>query len=129
MNYNSKVSKIAAYSVIGAFVLFATVRVVLAAVNLDFTLHNKTDKVVVSMFVSGHDDDHWGDDVLGKDVLGDGESTEIKFSEGTASDSYDMRLEFDDKTTSTWGDLKLSEITDITVYYKDGKPFAKSENK
>jgi hypothetical protein len=127
MNYKSKLSKIAAYSVIGAFVLFAAVRVVLAATDLDFTLVNNTGKIIHHMYVSGHDDDNWGEDVLGKDVLGDEESAEIKFSEGTASATYDIKLEFEDKSTGTWKNFDLKTIAKITVTYKDGKPWAKWE--
>jgi hypothetical protein len=125
----SKASRVAAYSIIAAFVLFAAVRVVLAASNLDFTLHNKTGKIVHHMYCSGHDDEQWGDDILGKDVLDEGESTEIKFSEGVESESYDLKLEFEDKSTGVWKKLNLSQITDITVSYKDGVPWAHWENK
>ncbi len=125
----NKLFRIAAFAVLGALAMFATVRVVLAAVNLDFTLHNKTEKTIHHMYVSGHDDDQWGEDVLGKDVLEEGESTEIKFSEGTAAAAYDMKIEFDDKSTGVWKNLDLSQITDITLYYKDGVPYAKKENK
>ena len=46
----------------------------------DFTLVNKTGIVIHKIMVSPHDDEHWGEDVMGKDVLEEGESVEIKFS-------------------------------------------------
>ncbi len=123
----SKASKAAAYTILGALVLFATVRVVLAATALDFTLHNRTEKIIHHMYVSGHDDDKWGEDVLGKDVLNDDESVEVKFSEGTESATYDIKLEFEDKSTGVWKNFDLKSITKITVTYRDGTPWAKWE--
>jgi len=125
----TRVLKTAALAVVGAVVMFAAVRVVLAATNLDFTLHNDTGKSIHELYVSGHDDDDWGDDVLGRDILTQGEAVEIKFSKGKQSAAYDLKVIFDDKTNSTWSNFDLTQITDITLYFKDGTPFAHSENK
>ena len=81
MKNRSKAFKGVVYTMLGAIMLFATVRVVLAATALDFTLHNHTEKAIHQIHISGHDDNDWGDDVLGKGTLEEGESTEIKFSE------------------------------------------------
>ena len=129
MKNRSKAFRGVVYTMLGAIILFATVRVVLAATALDFTLHNHTEKAIHQIHISGHDDNDWGDDVLGKGTLEEGESTEIKFSEGKAAPTYDMRVEFEDKTVGIWPDLDLTQITDITIFYKDGKPWAKKENK
>jgi hypothetical protein len=129
MKNRSKAFKGVVYTMLGAMILFATVRVVMAATDLDFKLHNHTEKTIHQIHISGHDDDKWGEDVLGTGVLEEGASAEIKFSEGTAADTYDMRVEFDDKTVGIWKSLDLTQITDITLYYKDGVPYAKKENK
>jgi hypothetical protein len=129
MKNKTKAFQYAAYTMLGAIILFATVRVVLAATNLDFKLHNHTEKAIHHIYISGHDDNQWGEDVLGKDVLEEDEATEIKFSEGTAAATYDMKVEFEDKSTGVWPSLDLTQITDITLFYKDGVPYAKKENK
>ena len=112
---------------LGAVILFAAVRVVLAASNLDFTIHNKTGKIIHHMYCTGHDETNWGEDVLGRDVLGDDESAEVKFSEGEESATYDIKLEFDDKSTGVWKNFDLKTITKITVTYKSGVPWASWE--
>ena len=43
----------------------------------DFVLVNKTGVEIHALHVSPSDKEEWGDDILGKDTLGDGESAEI----------------------------------------------------
>ena len=51
--------------------------------KLDFTLVNKTGLTIVELYVSPTSDDSWGDDILGQDVLKDGEDVDITFSPKT----------------------------------------------
>jgi hypothetical protein len=48
--------------------------------NLDFELLNRTRYVVTHIFVAPSSSDDWGEDIMGKDVLGAGESVEVEFS-------------------------------------------------
>lgn len=61
----------------------------------DFTLINGSDSFVIThLYVqpSGPDDD-WGDDILGQDVLGPGESAFIFFTRFTADNCfYDIKV-------------------------------------
>ena len=59
----------------------------------DFTLVNSTSQVLTHVFVSPTAVDDWGDDILGRDVLGSGESVFIyftKFTEGACA--YDVKV-------------------------------------
>lgn len=125
----SRMYKQAAFTVLGLISMFFAVRVVLAATALDFDLHNKTGKDIYGLYCAPHSDDEWGPDILGKDVVIDGDGVQIKFSEGEQAPTYDLKVEFADKKSAIWGDLDLSQITDITLSYKDGTPYAKTENK
>jgi hypothetical protein len=124
-----KITKFAAYSLFAAAIIFSAASIGKAGKqsNLDFTIINNTGKIIHHMYCSGHDDEQWGDDVLGRDVLNDGESAEVKFSEGTEAATYDIKLEFEDKTTGVWRNFDLKTISKITATYKDGKPWAKWE--
>ena len=44
---------------------------------------NKTGLTIVELYVSPTSDDSWGDDILGQDVLKDGEDVDITFSPKT----------------------------------------------
>ncbi len=94
----------------------------------DFTLHNNTTKVVSELYVSPHDTDEWEEDVLGDDVLGDGEEVDISFDRTEDADNWDLKVVFDDGKSSVWSNLKLTQITDLTISYKKGKPWATWKN-
>jgi hypothetical protein len=94
----------------------------------DFTLHNETGKVVTELYVSPHDTEEWEEDVLGDDVLGDEEEVEITFNRAEDAAAWDMKVVFDDGKSSVWTKLKLKELTDITISYKNGKPWATWKN-
>jgi len=38
-----------------------------------------------------------------------------------------LKVVFSNGSSSVWSKLILTDITDVTLYYKDGKPFAKLE--
>jgi len=96
-----------------------------AAGKQDFTLHNNTGKVVSELYIAPHEEESWEEDLLGEEVLGDEESADIEFERDEEPDAWDMRIVFDDGKVSIWKNLVLTNITDLTVFYKEGKPFAK----
>ena len=94
----------------------------------DFTLHNETGKTVHELYVSPHSEDEWQEDVLGEDVLEDGDEVEISFERSEKAKVWDLKVVFSDGKNAVWTKLKLSELTDVTISYKDGKPWAKWKN-
>jgi len=86
----------------------------------DFTLVNKTGVTITHVLVSPHDDNEWGEDVLGKDTLGDDENVEIKFSRHETAEFWDLKVIDKDGHTITWGHLNLLKISKITIHF-DGK--------
>ena len=48
--------------------------------NLDFTLINETGYNISSIFVSPTTENEWGEDIMGRDLLNDGESVEVKMT-------------------------------------------------
>lgn len=96
-----------------------------AAGKQDFTLHNDTGKEISELYISPHDEESWEEDVLGDDTLADEESTDIEFERDEEPDAWDMKVVFADGKSSVWSKLMLTNITDITIFYKNGKPFAK----
>lgn len=98
-------------------VVFGLVMPLLAdADKRDITVVNKTGKPILSLFISPTDTDKWEEDVLGEDVLEDGESVEVHFS-GYAKD----QCEFDILATNEKGDewllpeVNLCEVSTITI--------------
>jgi hypothetical protein len=93
----------------------------------DFTLVNKTGVDIHALHVSPADANKWGPDILGKDVLEDGQSVEIKFHEDEEAEKWDLRIEDKEGHAIEWEDLNLMKISKITLHYHDGKATAEVE--
>lgn len=93
----------------------------------DFTLVNSTGVLIDKVFVSPHDSEHWGDDILGRDILADGESVEIRFHREEEATSWDLKIIDKDGNTIEWENLELPKINKITLEYDDKKPSATIE--
>ena len=92
--------------------------------ELDFTLHNATGKVLTEVYVGPTSSEDWGSDVMGKEVVGDGESVTIKFHPKATAKHWDIKIVFDDGKSNMWTNFDLGTISDVTVSFKDGKPWA-----
>ena len=93
----------------------------------DFTLVNKTGFDIHSVFVSPHGTDEWEEDVLGKDVLANGDHVDIKFSRSTKGKSWDLKVADKDGKGYVWESINLLEVSKVTVEYKNGKASATYE--
>lgn len=96
-----------------------------AQAKQDFALHNKTGKTIKEVYISPTSTEDWGDDVLGDDdTLDTGDSTDITFSRRETANYWDILVVFRDGKESKWTKLNLSRITDLTISFKNGKPWA-----
>ena len=127
MNMKTKTPGTVALGFIAAICLFSlcgVARTYAEAGDLDFTLHNATGKVLDQVYIGPTTSEEWGDDVMGKDVVGDGESVLIKFHPKATAKHWDLKIVFDDGKSTVWTNFDLTTIDDITISYKDGKPWA-----
>jgi hypothetical protein len=92
--------------------------------DLDFTLVNKTGKILDQVYVGPTSSEEWGSDIMGKDVVGEDESVSITFHPKATAKHWDLKIVFQDGTSSVWTNFDLTTIDEITVSYKDGKPWA-----
>jgi hypothetical protein len=109
------------FAVAGMVLLGATV---VHAGDQDFTLVNKTGVEIHSLHVAPHSGDEWGEDILGKDTLANGESLEITFGKHDRAHHWDLRIEDEKGNTLTWENLDLMSISEVVLHYKDGKAWA-----
>jgi hypothetical protein len=93
----------------------------------DFTLHNETGLEIKEVYVSESGNDEWEEDILGKDTLDSGESVAITFHRKRA-DNWDIKIVFSNGKSNFWRKLNLSEITDVTISFKKGQPWATWKN-
>jgi hypothetical protein len=90
----------------------------------DFTLVNKTGVEIHSLHVAPHSGDDWGEDILGKDTLANGDSLEITFGKHDRAHHWDLRIEDEKGNTLTWENLDLMSISEVVLHFKDGKAWA-----
>ena len=93
----------------------------------DFTLHNETGLEIKEVYVSPTAADEWEEDILGTDTLEDGSSVDISFTR-RHEDMWDVKVVFRNGKANTWTKLNLSQITDVTISFKNGKPWATWKN-
>jgi hypothetical protein len=89
----------------------------------DFTLHNRSQHDIDALYISEVNDDKWGSDILGADILKDGADCEINFKGYRDGVCYwDLKIEQSDsegENGSTWvvKNVNLCDITDLTFMW------------
>ena len=81
----------------------------------DFNIHNQSGHTVVTLNVSPSSSNDWGPDILGQDVLANGESAEISFDRDEEQCMWDIRATYDDGDTGDWRGINLCETTEINL--------------
>ena len=93
----------------------------------DFTLHNETGQEIKEVYISTTATENWEEDILGADTLVSGDSVDISFTR-RHENMWDMKVVFRNGKSNVWTKLNLSQITDVTVSFKEGKPWATWKN-
>ena len=106
----------------GAFYLpsAATVEVSAQAAQ-DFTIVNKTGVEIYALYVTPHNSNQWGDDILGVDTLAADGTLDISFARKEKAKFWDLRIEDVDGAFIEWENLNLFQIDTLTLFYKNGK--------
>lgn len=117
-------SKTRAIIAVSVLALFVTATAFARAGKQDFVLHNATGVEINEVYVSPVSSDDWEEDVLGKDTLADGDSVKITFDDRDKHAHWDLKVVDGKGNSIEWHDLKLVEISEVTLHYKDGKAWA-----
>jgi hypothetical protein len=91
----------------------------------DFTLVNETGLVIDQLYCSPSESKDWEEDILGTEVLEDGEKAEITFSRDETARNWDLMIVDEDGDKVVWDEIDLLEAESITLYYENGRPTAK----
>jgi len=87
----------------------------------DFALVNATGYEISELYVAPTKSSDWQEDVLGQDVLGDGEKAKITFSKSTDTCHWDLKVVYsDDNTSAEWIGVNLCELSTVTIKYDAG---------
>lgn len=94
-------------------VTFAAFAAPAYAAQQDFTVTNHTGHVIVTLQVSPADSTHWGPDILGREVLADGEKANVTFPRTEDQCVWDIRVTYDDRTENDERGINLCETTEV----------------
>lgn len=84
----------------------------------DFQLVNKTGYELKALYVAPSKSDSWDEDVLGQDVLGDGQAVNIHFSPKVKTCTWDLKVTYsDDDSNAVWQKIDLCSVEKITIKY------------
>ncbi len=102
----------------------STMGVVKARGDQDFTLVNRTGLTINELYVSPARASHWGEDVLGRDTLDDGDSVEVRFSRKEDECVWDLKVVDEDGDAVNWEAINLCQAEKITLKYDRKQPTA-----
>jgi len=101
----------------------------LAQGKQNFKLKNRTGYTIAEVYVSPTKSEDWEEDVMGTDVLENGQSVDIEFSRAAKSCVWDLKVIYDDEEEAEWTGFDLCKVSTISVFYdrKKGETWAEYE--
>lgn len=92
-----------------------TVSAAAYAAQQDFVIVNNTGQTIMTLNVSPADEDTWGPDILGADVLAAGERGQVTFDRAEERCDWDLRVTYEDGDTGDWRGIDLCETAVIEL--------------
>lgn len=90
---------------------------VLAQGKQDFTLVNRTGYQIDEVYVGPVSQRHWGEDVMGKDAIADGDSADITFNGGSKACKWDIKVVYNDGDESEFREVNLCNVSKVTLFW------------
>lgn len=82
---------------------------------------NRTGMVITHLYISASNEDDWGDDILDRDVLGDGEECELEWAPDDDECKYDVKIVDDKGKAWTVAAVDFCKHTKLTFRKQGGK--------
>ena len=97
--------------------LFAGAAVLTApayAANRHVDIVNKTGKTLKHFYASTTGTDSWEEDILGRDVIADGETFDIDVDDGSGACKYDFKAVFENGASSVHNNVNVCQVSSFT---------------
>jgi hypothetical protein len=112
---------------LSAISLFLALSLPAYSADQDFTLVNATGVTIDEVYISPVSTKDWQEDVMGTEVLEDGEEVEISFSRDEEVCAWDIMIKDTEGNEIYWENIDLCEHSEITLHAEDGKVWATFE--
>lgn len=93
----------------------------------DFDLVNATGYTIAEVYVAPSSSDEWEEDVMGRDILEDGETVAISFAPKEKTCQYDIKVVWDDGDEAFWKGFNLCTVSEVTLHWDNGRAWAEYE--
>ena len=80
----------------------------------DFVLVNNTGFPIYTVNVSPASSDNWEEDILGKQILPNGEAVQVNFGVGK-NQYWDIQAVFEDGSSLAWYNIDLLSVAQVTL--------------
>ncbi|MGN0941812.1 MAG: hypothetical protein ACI4OA_08920 [Selenomonadaceae bacterium] len=80
----------------------------------DFVLVNNTGFPIYTINISPASTDQWQEDILGSQILGNGEALQVNFNAGNTQ-MWDINAVFEDGSSISWYDIDLLSTYQVTL--------------
>jgi hypothetical protein len=96
----------------------------------DFVIVNSTGVDVYYMYVSPHSSDDWGEDILGDELLLDGDVATVEFDWSERAQWWDLMIMDGDENAVVWESIDLFSVYSVTLFYDEttGEAWAETES-
>jgi len=113
-------------TILSLIILLAAIAGVGAAQNpkLDFRLENRSGINIHSIYITSHDSEEWGEDLMEDDILRDGEDLDIEFHPKAGARLWDLRIEDKEGDSVEWEAIDPTKFEILTLKIIKGKPVA-----
>lgn len=91
------------------------------AKEYNFTLVNDTGMDIYAIYVSPNKEEDYGEDILGLDIIANGENADIQFDREIDVCKWDLMIENENGDDYIWEEIDLCKFSKVTLHYKDGK--------
>ncbi len=81
----------------------------------NFSVVNATGHIVTTLNVSPTSENEWGPDILGRDVLQNGQTAQIVFDRAETQCNYDIKATYDDGDTTDMRNVNLCTIGTVNL--------------
>ena len=92
----------------------------------DFTLVNQTGGEIYRVFISETANDDWEEDVLGQDVMPNGDRLNVSF-QGRSACLWDIMVMDEYENTVTWTGINLCEVSVVVLRCDENECWAEYE--
>jgi hypothetical protein len=85
------------------------------AARQNFSVVNGTGHTVLTLNVSPTTEDEWGPDILGSQVLQNGQTAQVTFDRAESQCNYDIRATYDDGDTTDMRGVNLCQVGTVNL--------------